>query len=93
MSSVLTQSCGTQAFCLAEQRRTTSSAHGTPFTGRPLVPVHAQMPRRGKKIELTQAIAAKPAPVEAPVKASKATFSKADLSPEVAADLCTPHIT
>jgi len=50
------------------------------------------MPRREKGILKLQAIAAKPAPVEAPAKASKAatTKSEPDLSPEVAADLCKP---
>lgn len=90
MSSVFAQSSGAQAFCSAEQRRTTNSGHGAPFTGRPLLPVHVQMPRRLRRVQKPQAIAAKPAPVEAPAKASKVATSKADLSPEVASDLCTP---
>ncbi len=91
MSSVFAQGTGAQAFCSAEQRRTTHLAHGAAFTGRPLLPVHVQLPRRVRSIEKPQAIAAKPAPVEAPVKSSKVATSKADLSPEVAADLCTSY--
>ncbi|KAK9904884.1 hypothetical protein WJX75_004844 [Coccomyxa subellipsoidea] len=45
------------------------------------------MPRRLRSVQKPQAIAAKPAPVEAPAKASKVATSKADLSPEVASDL------